>query len=74
VHITLVFALFSILLFGAPVYAQNPCVDCLKAAQGHLKQSPTEEVTDLCEGNMGFAPPIRICLGNIRVVAFCSVT
>ena len=37
-NVTLAFALFSILLFGAPVYAQNPCVDCLKAAQEHLKQ------------------------------------
>jgi hypothetical protein len=37
-HITLAFALFSILLLGAPVYAQNPCVDCLKAAQEQLKQ------------------------------------
>ena len=37
-NITLAFALFSILLLGAPVYAQNPCVDCLKAAQEQLKQ------------------------------------
>ncbi|MEO6307287.1 MAG: hypothetical protein ABIO96_03140 [Nitrospiraceae bacterium] len=35
---TLAFALFSILLLGVPVYAQNPCVDCLKAAQEQLKQ------------------------------------
>jgi hypothetical protein len=35
--ITLAFALFSILLLGAPGYAQNPCVDCLKAAQEQLK-------------------------------------
>jgi hypothetical protein len=37
-NITLAFALFSILLLGAPSYAQNPCVDCLKAAQEQLKQ------------------------------------
>ena len=36
-NITLAFALFSILLLGAPSYAQNPCVDCLKAAQEQLK-------------------------------------
>ena len=32
------FALFSVLLLGAPGYAQNPCTDCLKAAQDQLKQ------------------------------------
>src|SRR5678810_1074502 len=32
------FALYSILLLGAPGYAQNPCTDCLKAAQDQLKQ------------------------------------
>ena len=37
-HVTLAFALFSILLVGAPVFAQSPCVDCLKAAQEQLKQ------------------------------------
>ena len=37
-NVTLTFALFTILLFGAPVLAQNPCVDCLKAAQEQLKQ------------------------------------
>jgi hypothetical protein len=37
-HVTLAFALFSILLVGAPVFAQSPCVDCLKAAQDQLKQ------------------------------------
>lgn len=36
--VTFAFALFTILLFGAPVLAQNPCVDCLKAAQEQLKQ------------------------------------
>ena len=36
--ITLTFALFSILLLGTPGYAQNPCVDCLKAAQEQLTQ------------------------------------
>lgn len=30
--------LFSILLLGAPGYAQNPCIDCLKAAQEQLTQ------------------------------------
>ena len=37
-NLKLAFALFSILLLGAPGYAQNPCVDCLKAAQEQLKQ------------------------------------
>ena len=37
-NVLLAFALFSILLFGAPGYAQNPCVDCLEAAQNQLKQ------------------------------------
>ena len=37
-HVTLAFALFSILLVGAPVFAQSPCVDCLRAAQEQLKQ------------------------------------
>ena len=37
-HVTLAFALFSILLVGAPVFAQSPCVDCFKAAQEQLKQ------------------------------------
>ena len=36
--VTLTFGLFTILLFNAPVFAQNPCVDCLKAAQERLKQ------------------------------------
>ena len=36
--VTLAFAMFSILLVGAPVFAQSPCVDCLKAAQEQLKQ------------------------------------
>ena len=36
--VTLAFALFSILLVGAPVFAQSPCADCLKAAQEQLKQ------------------------------------
>ena len=34
----LAFALFPIMLFGAPVFAQSPCVDCLKAVQEQLKQ------------------------------------
>jgi hypothetical protein len=37
-NVILAFALFSILLLGAPVFAQNPCVDCLKSAQDQLKQ------------------------------------
>jgi hypothetical protein len=37
-NVTLAFALFTILLFGVPVFAQNLCVDCLKAAQEQLKQ------------------------------------
>jgi len=37
-HITIVFGLYTILLLGAPAYAQNPCVDCLKAVQEQLKQ------------------------------------
>jgi hypothetical protein len=37
-NVTLAFALFSILFLGVPVYAQSPCVDCLKAAQEQLKQ------------------------------------
>lgn len=32
------FALFSILLLGTTGYAQNTCVDCLKAAQEQLTQ------------------------------------
>ena len=36
--VTLAFAMFSILLVGAPVFAQCPCGDCLKAAQEQLKQ------------------------------------
>lgn len=37
-NVPLAFTLFSILSLGAPVFAQNLCVDCLKAAQGQLKQ------------------------------------
>ena len=37
-NVILTFALFSILLLGAPGYAQNSCTDCLKAAQDQLKQ------------------------------------
>lgn len=37
-HVTLAFALCSILLTGAPVFAQSPCVDCLKATREQLKQ------------------------------------
>jgi hypothetical protein len=37
-NVRLAFALFSILLLGAPGYAQNPCTDCLKSAQEQLTQ------------------------------------
>jgi hypothetical protein len=37
-NVLLACALFSILLLGAPGYAQNPCTDCLKAAQDQLTQ------------------------------------
>ncbi len=37
-NVRLAFALFSILLLGAPGYAQNPCTDCLKSAQEQLAQ------------------------------------
>ena len=37
-NVTLAFALFPLLFLGAPVYAQSPCVECLKAAQEQLKQ------------------------------------
>ena len=37
-NVILACALLSILLLGAPVYAQNPCTDCLKAAQDQLTQ------------------------------------
>lgn len=44
-NITFAFTLFSILLLGAPGYAQNPCADCLKAAQGQLKQCLGEAIS-----------------------------
>jgi len=31
-------ALFSLLLFAAPLYAQSPCMDCLAAAREELKK------------------------------------
>ena len=37
-NVILTFALLSILLLGAPGYAQNPCTDCLKSAQEQLIQ------------------------------------
>jgi hypothetical protein len=37
-NVKLAFALFLLLFLGVPVYAQSPCVDCLKAAQEQLKQ------------------------------------
>ena len=33
-----VFALFPLLLLGAPIYAQSPCAECLTAAEEHLKK------------------------------------
>ena len=41
----LTFALFSILLLGAPGYAQNPCTDCLKSAQEQLTQCPAHAIS-----------------------------
>jgi hypothetical protein len=38
INVSLAFALFSILWFGAPVFAQNLCADCLKTSQDQLKQ------------------------------------
>jgi hypothetical protein len=37
-NVILTFVLFLILLLASPVFAQNLCVDCLKAAQEQLKQ------------------------------------
>jgi hypothetical protein len=37
-NVILTLALFSIVLLGAPGYAQNPCTDCLKSAQEQLMQ------------------------------------
>ncbi len=31
-------ALFSLLMFAAPLYAQSPCQDCLAAARAELKK------------------------------------
>ena len=44
-NIGLTFALLSILLLGAPVYAQNPCADCLKAAQDQLARCLGEAIS-----------------------------
>jgi hypothetical protein len=33
-----VFALFTLLLLGSPVYAQSPCSECLTAAEKELKK------------------------------------
>jgi len=38
-------ALLSILLLDAPVYAQSPCTDCLKAAQDQLAQCLSEAIS-----------------------------
>lgn len=35
---TLAVALFSLLMFAAPLYAQSPCLDCLAAARAELKK------------------------------------
>jgi hypothetical protein len=37
-NVILTFAVLSMLLLGAPGHAQNPCTDCLKAAQEQLTQ------------------------------------
>jgi hypothetical protein len=37
-NVILTFVLFLILLLASPVFAQNLCGDCLKAAQEQLKQ------------------------------------
>ena len=44
-NVILACALLSILLLGAPVYAQNPCTDCLKAAQDQLAQCLGEAIS-----------------------------
>jgi hypothetical protein len=44
-NVRLAYALFSILLLGAPVYAQNPCTDCLKAAQDQLAKCLGEAIS-----------------------------
>ena len=37
-NVRLALALFPLLILGAPVYAESPCEECLKAAQEELKQ------------------------------------
>jgi hypothetical protein len=37
-NVRLVFALFPLLFLVSPVYAQSPCSECLKAAEGELKK------------------------------------
>jgi|ERR1041385_1006786 hypothetical protein len=44
-NIRLTLALSSILLLGAPGYAQNTCTDCLKAAQDQLTQCLTHAIS-----------------------------
>ena len=44
-NVLLACALFSFLLLGAPVHAQNPCTDCLKAAQDQLAQCLGEAIS-----------------------------
>ena len=44
-NVILTVALFSILLLGAPGYAQSPCTDCLKAAQDQLAQCLGEAIS-----------------------------
>lgn len=41
----LTFALFPILLLGAPVFAQSLCIDCLNATQEELKQCLTHAIS-----------------------------
>ena len=44
-NITLGFVFFQILLLVTPVFAQNPCVECLKASQEQLKQCLGEAIS-----------------------------
>jgi hypothetical protein len=37
-NVPLMFALFSLLFLGSPVYAQSPCSECLKVATEELKK------------------------------------
>ena len=37
-NVRLVFALFPLMFLGAPVFAQSPCAECLKATEKELKK------------------------------------